>query len=234
VLDDVDDFFWTMSDGRRNLSAPHGAVPTTDDTGEIQKYLQVAKYRVRFGLWRGLALVVLIYVVNVMFNALEVLVRSGISSLSTKAAMRDVLLIDALATVNRQVPSLVGSFTGFVLVAIALAVTARWRHARRMRDVRRQLVAFRTDQLKRRLERHGETRFNQADVDRWVDDDIRNDTTQRSEKLDQIKQWFEYDELLVEWTALEISARRFKRDIGLSVLAAVIAVIIARLALLLG
>jgi type II secretory pathway pseudopilin PulG len=214
------------------MAARPGEDIRADDIAELAKYREVAELRARFGLWRGLALIVLIYLVNVLFNAVDLVIHSGLGAVVSRPGVTQAFLIDGLVSVGKQLPTLLGSILGFVFVAALLAVTARVRHVRRTRSFRSQLTEFRRAQMEDRRAKRPETEIDTADIERWVDDDVHNDAAQRSAKLEQIKEWFKYDELLVEWTALEISRRRFAKDVRASVFAAVGGVAIVRVILL--
>jgi hypothetical protein len=203
------------------------------DAADIARYKESAGLRMRFRIWRGVSVFALIYMVNVVFNAIALLLDDGISGLFSGRGAARVLLLDGLTSTARQLPTLVGSVAGFILIAILLVATARLRHAHRKRSYQRDLLAFRRNQMAQRRIDHPHTVIDDEAIQRWVEEDMRKDPEQRMANLEQIKKWFAHDELLVEWTALEISRRRFRRDVVLSVIAAVCAVIITRTILLL-
>src|SRR5690349_7292325 len=113
---------------QRNAPPDERAALSRSEQVDLALYRESAWFRIRFAIWRSVGLLGLIYVANVLVNAIESVIKSGLQVSLQSSKVADTLLLPELADVGRQVPSLALSLLGVVLLGTFLTVTARLRY----------------------------------------------------------------------------------------------------------
>jgi hypothetical protein len=198
---------------------------------DITLYRESSWLRVRFALWRSLAILGLIYVGNVLINAIQVVIGSGIAELSNMGTLYRVFWLDEISQLVARTPPLAFSVIGIFIVSVLLSLSARVRYLMRQYFYRRDVQRYQRERIAEFRKIRPDAVIDETDA-AWVKEIMAADAQDRQVKLQQIRDWFKYDDLLIEWTEHQIRVRRFFPTLLASAAAAAAAVIAARIILL--
>ncbi len=193
----------------------------------------------RVAMSRAITLLLIVYIVTAAFNLAAVILHQGMSALQQPGTFTNALLFNEAMELTKQAPSLTLSAAAALVGAVLFTVTAGIKYRIHRRNVRAKLEHDHAELLawwaatKPGVSLQILKDRNREGSAKWVQDMLDREAPQRLERLRQIQEWFEEDDLLVSWTNYLIQKRRFTRTLLASTLIPTAAIIGARLLLLL-